>query len=60
MRLATEEESKVYWEKAEVWFKDAPAGDMFNDCRSVAGRSVAEYIANQDGITLYKHAAAKD
>ena len=54
MRHATKEEADVIWEKVEAWWKDAPAGCMFNSAKSTAKVAVAEFLANQDGVTLYE------
>lgn len=58
MRHATDEEAKVIWDRVEVWWKDAPAGSMFNSCKSITKRSVAEFLANQEGFTLYRSCAS--
>jgi hypothetical protein len=58
MRHATDEEAKVIWERVEAWWKDAPAGSVFHDCKSITKRSVAEYLANQQNITMYEGCAS--
>ena len=50
----TIEEGKEISKKVKTWFENAPNSDMFNDCKGLCKTSVAEYIANQEGKTLYK------
>lgn len=42
-----------YWEQAEQWFKDNPWMQTWNTGAGVARAAVAEYIANQNGETLF-------
>ena len=52
-KLATLSEAHTYRGKAFYWFDVMNPGDMFVDCKSVAIGAIAEYLANQDGITLF-------
>ena len=58
-RNATEEEGREIFREATKWFENAPAASMFGSCTGITKSSVAEYIANQQGLTLYKFAGNK-
>lgn len=53
MRLASEREGHDFLEKAQVWFNNADSALIFGDVQSIAVRAVAEYMANQEGLTIY-------
>lgn len=42
-----------FYKMAEDWFVNAPNSGHFHDCQSSAIRAVAEYLANQQGYTLF-------
>lgn len=52
-REATEEEGKELLAEAEEWYANAPKASNFHDCKSLTKKSVAEYIANQKGLTIF-------
>ena len=51
---ATPEQAKEFAERAKEWMQTAPNIGMFNVCKSITRSSVAEYIANQAGFSLWK------
>ena len=53
MRLAGKNQRRRYLEKAQDWFKKAESAVFFGDVKTIAIRAVAEYMANQDGKTIY-------
>lgn len=53
MEVATVEQGRDFIEQAKKWMASAPNAGMFNDCKSITRSSVAEYIANQNGYTLW-------
>lgn len=53
LEAATKEQGKEFMEQANEWIERAPNIGMFNDCKSVTRCSVAEYIANQTGYSLW-------
>ncbi len=58
-RHVTEEEGQEIWAEANIWFDNAPARSNFNSSKVVARMAVAEFIANNRGLTLYKFAATR-
>ena len=52
-RETTDDEANEIWESVGQWFDDAPMTGSFNDCKAITKKSVAEYIANQKGLTLF-------
>lgn len=54
-RVATKEECAAIVAQAKEWLETSPAGMMFNDCKSATKSSVAEFIANQQGLTVYQN-----
>lgn len=53
MRLATKDESQIIWEIVNEWWAENDLS-IFNSSKGVAKRAVAEFCANQQGLTLYK------
>lgn len=53
LEAATKEQGKEFMDQAIEWTERAPNISMFNDCKSVTRASVAEYIANQAGYSLW-------
>lgn len=53
-RTVTEEEGREIYEESKQWFEKAPSTSMFNDAKGIAMGAVAEYLANQKNLTLYK------
>jgi len=51
LQLATHEQGERIFAEANEWF--APAKYIWNDAKTPALTAVAEYIANQRGLTLY-------
>ena len=51
MRLATADEAKTIMEEAEKWYSTTI---MWSSAGFAAKTAVAEYIANQRGLTLYE------
>ena len=54
MRLAGKNKRRDFLEKAKIWFEDAESSLFFGDVKSIAIRAVAEYMANLEGMTIYK------
>ena len=52
-RETTDEEANEIWASVDLWFDNAPMTGSFNDCKSITKKSVAEYLANQKGLTLF-------
>lgn len=52
-QTATKQQTDDILTEADEWMKTAPNIKMFSDARSITRRSVAEYIANQKGLTLW-------
>lgn len=50
MRLTTDKEAVQYFAAAQTWIATKA---IFRDAKFVATSAVAEYIANQNGHTLY-------
>jgi len=53
MRLANEIKGREFLDKAKNWFKNTDSAIFFGDVKTIAIRAVAEYLANQEGLTLY-------
>lgn len=51
--LADDDQARTFLEKAWYWFSDRDGEVMFEDCGTTVRTAVAEYIANQEGLTLY-------
>lgn len=58
LRLVNEVESEAIWEIVNEWFDEH--GSTFNDYQSLAKRAVAEFCANQEGLTMYKYRAMSE
>lgn len=54
LRIATHDELKKYMNKANLWLNTVKIQSIFMAYKNVAMLSVAEFLANQDGITLYE------
>ena len=56
MRLATKVEASELHLQSESWISNAPAKEILCEsfCRYDHKMAVAEYLANQKGLTLYK------
>ncbi len=59
MRLAGKRKRREFLEKAKIWFEDADSAVFFGDVKTIAIRAVAEYMANQEGLTIYKRLPVK-
>ena len=53
MRLAGKNKGRSFLEKAKTWFENAESAAFFGDVKTIAIRAIAEYLANQEGFTLY-------
>jgi len=53
MRLAGKRKRREFLEKAKSWFEKNNSALFFGDVKTVAIRAVAEYMANQEGLTIY-------
>jgi hypothetical protein len=51
---------KTLWERVNQWFDESPAKSMFADAKGICKAGVAEYLANQDGHTIYASMAKRD
>jgi len=58
--LIPDDANKVLWEKVNQWLDESPAKFMFADAKGICKTAVAEYLANQDGHTLYASMAKRD
>lgn len=46
---------------AKIWLENCPSADMFSSYRGVALTAVAEFLANEDGKSLWdKHGQLVD
>lgn len=59
MKLASKDEYREVWKQAEVWYVEHGAL-VFCDHLWPSMRAVSEYIANQQGLTLYGSKVRKD
>ena len=53
LRLATEEEGNLLLIAANNWLSNGPSGFMFSDAKTIAKCAVMEYLANEQGLTIY-------
>ena len=53
MRLAGKRKRREFLENAQDWFAGAQSAVFFGDVKTIAIRAVAEYMANQEGLTLF-------
>lgn len=51
--LANDDQARECVSQAGEWFYEKGGRTMFEDVAGVARSAVAEYIANQKGLTLY-------
>lgn len=54
MRLAGKNKRRAFLEKAKSWLENSDSAIFFGDVKTIAIRAVAEYMANQDGLTIYR------
>jgi hypothetical protein len=59
MRLAGKNKRRYFLEKAKDWFENADSAIFFGDVKTIAIRAVAEYMANQEGFTIYTRLPGK-
>ena len=59
MKLATIEKAEEIHNKAKDWLDNSPSAVMFGSSKTVAKLAVAEFLANQEGLTLYECCAEK-
>ena len=52
--LANEEESAEIWAEAEKWIANSPSKERYSRIRYDAKSVLAEYLANQRGLTLWQ------
>lgn len=53
-REATEEESRRYEAAAKEWMRSNNPANMFTDCKSISQGTIMEFLANQEGVTVFK------
>ena len=58
LRLVNEVESEAIWDIVNEWWEEN--GSAFNDYKSIAKRAVAEFCANQEGLTMFKYRAMSE
>jgi len=58
-REATAEESRGFEAKAKEWMRSNNPGNMFTDTKSTANGAIMEFLANQEGITLFQSGVGK-
>jgi len=54
--LASDEVMKDCYERAQAWYNE-PNQKMFKDVQSIARSAIAEFIANEQGFTLFELSA---
>lgn len=59
-KLPNDEQATMYRNKAYFWFANKNPAKMFTDCRSASVNAVMEYIANEDGYTMFKSAEGRE
>lgn len=59
MRLVSEEEANKIWKHVAAWY-EKEAMPWFGSMAISAQRAVAEYVANQQGLTLHKGKVRED
>lgn len=52
LKLADDEHAATIWRLTKQWLENG--GDIMFESTSIPKYAVAEYIANQSGLTLYK------
>jgi hypothetical protein len=52
IRRTTDEEATKYFERARSWYEEHGI-KHFTDARSCAVYAVEEFLANQDGLTIF-------
>jgi hypothetical protein len=58
-REATAEESRGFEAKAKEWDRSNNPANMFSDCISGSRAAIMEFLANQEGITLFPGGVGK-
>jgi len=53
-REATAEESRRYESQAKEWMRSNNPANMFTDCKSTSQGTIMEFLANQEGVTVFK------
>ena len=53
LRVVTEEEGDLLLLAANNWLQNGPSGFMFSDAKTIAKCAVMEYLANEQGLTIY-------
>lgn len=53
-REATEAESRRFEAVAKEWMRSNNPANMFTDCKSTSYSTIMEFLANQEGVTVYK------
>lgn len=52
LKMSTDEQIKEYWDKAKVW-SDQQDWAYYRTDEFAARKGIAEYLANQDGLTVF-------
>ena len=60
MRLAGKRKRKEIMEKATEWYNQKEVRITFSSARSPSIHAVAEYIANQENLTLFTNRGKKN
>ena len=53
LRLVTEEEGTLLTLKAKEWIETGPGAFMFCNARAVAQLAIMEFLANEQGLSIY-------
>lgn len=53
-REATIEDARRFEDVAKAWMKGNNPANMFTDCKNVSYSTIMEFLANQEGVTVYK------
>jgi hypothetical protein len=60
MQLVNQAEWLWYEERAQAFLDGTDSGNMFHDARGIAKSAIMEYLANEDGLTIFSHLADKE
>lgn len=60
MQLVNQAEWEWYEEQVLNWLDNTDSGYAFQDARGIAKSAIMEYLANEDGLTIFSHLADKE
>ena len=53
LRLATQEEAALLSITTKEWIENGPSGFMFSSSKQIAQLAVMEFLANEQGLSIY-------